>query len=156
MSRPQYITRVSTRHVCSFQTLSCALPGQQTKSSYALAVTWSMLIVGGVYNHLLLVFVRFYFFIFFSNSERYELILLIYEFLRSQRSNSFEINLSCIEQSISLLNSVSTKRKGRHANCSVNSLRPSDAIYRHRYGSPLAQVLVVAWQDQFITWTMLT
>ena len=35
----------------------------------------------------------------------------------------------------------------------VNSLWPSDAIWRQRSGSTLAQVMVAAWQHQAITWT---
>ena len=35
----------------------------------------------------------------------------------------------------------------------VNSLHSSDAIWWHRSASPLAQVKVVAWQHQAITWT---
>ena len=35
--------------------------------------------------------------------------------------------------------------------CSIYSLRPTDAIWRHRSGSTLAQV--IAWWHQAITWT---
>ena len=35
----------------------------------------------------------------------------------------------------------------------INSLRPSDAIWRHKSGSTLAQVWLAAWRHQAITWT---
>ena len=37
-----------------------------------------------------------------------------------------------------------------------NSLCPSDAIWQHRSGSTLAQVWLVAWSHQAITWSVLT
>ena len=35
----------------------------------------------------------------------------------------------------------------------VNSLGPSDVIWRHKSGLTLAQVMLVAWRHQAITWT---
>ena len=37
--------------------------------------------------------------------------------------------------------------------CGFNSLWPSDTLWRQRSGSTLAQVMVVAWRHQAITWT---
>ena len=35
----------------------------------------------------------------------------------------------------------------------IKSLWPGDAIWRHRYGSIFAQVMVATWRHQAITWT---
>ena len=40
-----------------------------------------------------------------------------------------------------------------NAGIKVNSLWPNDAVWRQRPGSTLAQVTVVAWRHQAITWT---